>query len=374
MAFEDKNKTIKYPEGSYGGEALDYILQYTYQENEMYQHGLVHVQTGVTYQLKLPRSRSGRVIQDAQSTPTVESGRANANGFNSYEITERVLKPEHFGIFKLWDPEVMAQYWKQFAPLGTQVFRELSPKIQADFINQLIIEKNAEIGEALWLGVRGGVSTLTGFTQPTGMAKIGVTPDNMPQATLNTKFDGLIGCAVRSLKDTNPLDRVNVTGTAKLDTGEAVEKALDTMYMSIPSAMRTKTGKLSFLMHFDQWIMYDRYLSNKTYKNTDNSVENVRKYKGIRIIPIGACPQHTIVLGEFASDITSNFWVAIDWANPKDEDMVVINRYMNSSSEWFVKMTMKMDSNIVKPNEMWFHSPYFEGLVTPPSTGEEGEG
>lgn len=373
--LKDENKTIIYPTGSYGGEALDKVLTLTYNDNDMYKHGLVHVQTGVKYKLTLPTSRSGKVIQEAQATPTIESGRAKDNGFNSYKITERVLQPEHFGIFKIWNPEVMAQYWKQFSPLGTQVFRELSPAIQADFINQLTQVKNEEIGEALWLGVKDGEATLKsiGYKQPEGCLALGTTPENMPEAIINTKFDGLMARIIRSQKAENELDRVVVGGVTKLETGEAVEKAFNTLHRGIKDSLRSKTQSMKFLVSWDLWLTYDEYLTQKTVKYADNTVENIRKYKGISILPIHGCPEHTIVLGEFTKDQSSNFWMAIDWADPTDESTVEINRLNNYSSEWFVKMHMKMDTNIVKPSEMSVWSIYCADVVAKaPAPGGEG--
>lgn len=359
MALQDNNKTIVYPTGSYGGEVLDKLLTLTYNDNDTYRHGLVHVQTGVKYKLTLPTASMGKVIQDAAATPTIESGRAGTGGFNTITITERTLQPTHFGVFQIWQPEIMSSYWKEFSPVKNQLFRELDPRVQADFLNLLTHTKNEEIGEAIWMGVRDGVSTLTGYTADETLAKIGEADPEQPQAKGNTYFDGVIARIIRSMSAKNDIDKVNITGDTKLETGEAVEAALKAMYKQVKDSLRSQTKSMKFVVSWTTWLLYDEYLTNHgTVKYTDNSTENKRLFRGIEILPIHGCPDHTIVLAKLTKNQDSNFWMAIDWADPKDADVMSMDRLYAYSSEWFIKMTFKCDFNIVKPNEMYAHTAY----------------
>lgn len=364
MALKDNNNTIIYPTGSYGGEVLDKLLTLTYNDNDTYRHGLIHVQTGVKYKLTLPLATMGKVIQDAAATPTIESGRAGEGGFNTVTITERFLQPNHFGIFQIWQPEVMASYWKEFSPIKNQLFRELDPVVQADFLNLLTQTKNEEIGEAIWMGVRDGVEAMTGYTPVEGLAKIGSVDPTQPAAKGNTYFDGVIARILKSMKSTNAVDKVNITGSEKLETGEAVEIALKAMYKQVKDSLRSQTRHMKFVVSWTTWLLYDEYLTEHgVVKYTDNTKENTRLFRGIEILPIHGCPDHTIVLSKFTKNQDSNLWMAIDWANPKDEEVMSMDRLYAFSSEWFVKMTFKCDVNIVKPSEMYAHTAYASGMA-----------
>ena len=96
--------SIQFPQ-NYSGEALDYILQLTAKSNETYKNGLIHVETDVPYKLYLPVSEMGDVIQDNVATPTSKMGEVGEDGFNEYKITERLIEPQDFMVYKEFDPD-----------------------------------------------------------------------------------------------------------------------------------------------------------------------------------------------------------------------------------------------------------------------------
>ena len=63
-----------------------------------------------------------------------------------------------------------------------------------------------------------------------------------------------------------------------------------------------------------------------------------------------------MVLGEFSTGMDSNRWRGVDYAN--DTDILKIARLQANSELFFFQMRMKMDVNIVRPEEIVVDSAY----------------
>lgn len=352
---------IIYPTGSYGGEVLDHILQLTAHENDTYKKGLIHIETGIVSELTLPTSEIGDLVQDNVPTPDLKTAEIGENGFNEYKITERKLVPRPFMIFKKWNPETMASYWKPFQPKGNQLFRDLSPQVQADFVFKVLDEKNRWLGQAIWQSVEGGAAKSQSQT-PEGATKLG--------AGSYKYFDGVIERLITSLKDTERVNKAILAGNTTLDTGEAVESAFQAMFLRLPDNMRADITDLTFVTSWTTWLKYDQYLTSQGYKYKDNSQLNELRFKGIRVIPVSGVPEHTIVLGKMSTTQSSNLWMGIDWASPKDEDVFKIGSIAEYSVEKFIQMRMKADVNVVKPCEIIFHTAYATDAAPEAGSGE----
>ena len=149
--------------------------------------------------------------------------------------------------------------------------------------------------------------------------------------------------------------RVNLIGTGTFADGEAVEQELYKMWEGTKPKVRKKQG-LVILMDYKSWDAYNKYLSGKYYKYSDNRDENQRRFQGKRIIPMVALPEDTIIMGCFTTGVDSNLWMGIDY--PSDEEVLKIDILQNNSELYFFKMLMKIDINIVLPDEITAHIPF----------------
>ena len=109
-------------------------------------------------------------------------------------------------------------------------------------------------------------------------------------------------------------------------------------------------------MDWESWDLYDKYVTSKDFKYTDNTQVNQHKFKGKRIVPIVGIPESTIVLGNFSSGMDSNLWMGVDYAN--DTEVIKIDRLQANSELYFFQMRMKMDVNIVRPAEIVVWTPF----------------
>lgn len=342
--------TINFAQNGYNGEVLEDLLMYTAQGNDTYRHGLIHIKAGIQNKYTLPAIKLGNIIQDNKPTPTSTQGGKGANGENEYTFTERYLEPQDFMVYLEFNPRDFEKYYKFAQPEGNLVFRELDPKIQSTMLRLLLDKKNEYLGNAIWTGSKGGKAA-AGITVPDGATEIGGDGQKY--------FDGLIKRMIDNANSTVDTEvaggQVIVSGTAKLETGKAVEDAFYAMWKKCPKTIR-QNGDLRYVIGWDAWDLYDQYLSDKQVKYSENTDINQYKFKGKRIVPIVGIPEHTIVLGVFSTGTNSNFWLGVDYAN--DTEVLKVDRLQANSELYFFQMRMKMDANIVNPAEIVMHTAY----------------
>lgn len=331
--------TINVGTSTYSGEVLEDLIAHSVQGNDTIDEGLVHVKSGIKFKYVLPTIKLGNIIQDNKPTPT------NPDSKGQYTLGERYLQPEDFMVYLEFNPRDYENIWRPFQPEGPLVFRELDPSVQAKMLRLLIQRKDEFLGGAIWMSSKGGATS--GVTAGTDGTAIG--------GASNKYWDGYMLRLLQSTRDDSAGEKVIMSGTTTLDSGEKVESALYDAYQACPKSIR-KSKKLKFVMDYDLWDIYDEYLSKKEVKNTDNKDINDRRFKGKQIVPINGMPEGTIILAEFGKDQASNFWVGVDYAS--DSDIVKVDQLQANSEMYFFQMRMKFDTNFIKPGEIVMHTDY----------------
>lgn len=326
-------------ENTYSGEVLNDLIAHAVHGNDTMDEGLVHVKAGIQHKYVIPTIKMEKVIQDNVPTPS------SSNSKGDYTLGERYLEPNDFMVYVEFNPRDWEEYWRPFQPKGNLVFRNLPPKLQAEMLRLLIAQKDAEIGEALWMSTKGG--GLSSTVTPSGGVALGLES--------NKYYDGYMKRLLNSAQNDDAGEKVIRSGSTVLDTGEKVEAALYAAWKKCPTVIR-KRKTLKFVTSFEIWDLYDQFLSSKTFKNTDNTLENKLSFKGKKIIPINEIPADTIVFAEFNTGKDSNFWVGVDYVN--DTEVVKVDHLQANSELHFFQMRMKMDVNIVKPGEIVMHTTY----------------
>ena len=343
------SNTINFSQNGYNGEVLSDLLTYTAQGNDSYREGLIHIKSGIQRKYTLPAMQLGDIIQDNMPTPTSSQGGANPDGANQYVLTERFLEPSDFMVYLEFNPRDYEQYWKFAQPDGNLVFRELDPKVQSTMLRLLLDKKNEYLGNAIWSSVKGG-SAASGITAPQDSIVLGQGKERY--------FDGFMKRIVDNINATDEETIAGgqcvLSGTSLLGDGESIQKAMYDMWKKCPKQIRRKG--LTFLMSWEMWDHYDQYMSSREVKYVDNTDLNQYRFKGMRVVPLVGLPEHTILLGQFTSDMDSNLWVGVDYTS--DTEVVKIDRLQSNSELFFFQMRMKMDANIVRPAEIVVHTAY----------------
>ncbi|WP_438589559.1 hypothetical protein [Duncaniella freteri] len=343
--------TFNAGQSNYTGEVLGDLLTLAAQENETYKEGLIHIKSGIQKKYALPQVRLGKIIQDHKATPDSSVG--------EYIFAERYLEPEDFMIYLEFNPRDFEQYYKPLQPKGNLVFRELDPKVQATMIRLLMEQEQEYINQAIWCSAtaaeRAKISSSDGSVAA-GATEIGGDADAGPMKYFNGAIARvLMNAAAAATSEDAKCGQVNIAGTGTFADGEAVEKELYAMWEATAPKIRKKAG-LVILMDYKSWDAYNRYLSAKTVKYSDNRSENEHRFQGKRIIPMVALPNDTIFMGVFTTGVDSNLWMGVDYAN--DENVLQVDKLQNNSELYFFKVLLKMDVNIVRPSEITAHIPF----------------
>ena len=339
-------------QSNYTGEVLADLLTYTAQENETYKEGLVHIKTNIQKKYALPSIQLGKVVQKRVPTPNSSQSQGN------YKFAERYLEPQDLMVYFEFNPRDFEQYYKPFQPQGPLVFRELDPKVQSTMIRLLIERKMEYINHAIWCGAMPDNSAKVSKSDgsETGATEIGGDDAAGPMNLFNGAIVRmLMNIGADAESEDAKCGRVNLIGTGTFADGEAVEQELYKMWEGTKPKVRKKQG-LVILMDYKSWDAYNKYLSGKYYKYSDNRDENQRRFQGKRIIPMVALPEDTIIMGCFTTGVDSNLWMGIDY--PSDEEVLKIDILQNNSELYFFKMLMKIDINIVLPDEITAHIPF----------------
>ena len=346
--------TINFAGNSYAGEVLEDLLVYTVQGCDTYEEGLIHVKPGIQKKFTLPHVTLGKIIQDNKPTPTSTEGGVGADGLNQYTHSERYLEPQDFMVYLEFNPRDFEDYWRPFQPEGPLVFRDLDPAVQTKMLHLLIDRKDQYINDCIWCGKKGGKSAA--ITSPDNATELG----GASEAGDMKYFDGALARVLANISSKAGANEkasglVAVSGNTELTTGEQVDAALYATWMKCPKNVR-KSKKLKFVMGWETWDIYDKYLSDKDSKYTENSEMNKRKFKGKEIVVINGMPESTIFLGKFSKDMDSCLWMGVDYAT--DQESVKVERLQANSELYFFQMRMKVDVNIVLPSEIVVWTPY----------------
>lgn len=341
--------TFNAGQSNYTGEVLEDLLTYTAQENETYKEGLIHIKSGIQKKYALPSVQLGEIVQDHVATPDSTKSKGQ------YVFAERYLEPNDFMIYFEFNPRDFEQYYKPFQPNGNLVFRELDPKVQATMIRLLMESKAEYVNHAIWCSATTAIAAKLAAANQGDSQELGSDDAAGPMKYFNGALARLL---MNAGSDPSSEDakcgKCVIAGTSKFADGEAVEAEMYNMFKALPPKVRKKKG-LVVLMDYSTWDKYDQYLSDKSFKYTDNRQENQHLFKGKRIIPLVALPEDTIIMGVFTTGIDSNLWMGVDYAN--DENVLQIEKLQANSELYFFKMLLKMDVNIVRPKEVIAHIP-----------------
>lgn len=342
---------FNYNQGSqdYTGEVLDDILTYAVKGNQTYKENLIHVKAGIQKRYTLPLMQVGKIIQDHKATPDQSVG--------NVDFTHRHLEPTDFMVYIEFNPRDFEEYYKPFQPNGNLVFRTLNPMIQAKILREIIDKKDSYIDHAIWCSAK---ATTKGKITANNPEESELEIGGEDEAGSMKYFDGAIarlltnGAAADESEDAKG-GKFIAAGTGTFENGEAINSELYNMWRAIPKQLR-RSPDLQILMDFNTWDIYDQWLSDKSSKYTDNREENEHRFRGKRIIPMVAFPEHTIIIGKFNSSRNSNLWMGVDYVN--DENVLIVDKLQANSELYFLKMLLKMDVNIVRPAEIVAHLPY----------------
>lgn len=287
---------------NYNGEVLEKILTLATTGNDLVEKGLIMVIPGVEKKISLPRIKTGRMLQKRKENPTLEDSKGNFN------YSEKSLDPEDFMAFTTFNPRAFEHIWRKWQPKGNLVFSELPPEAQNTLLDELSKSVKFELG---WHYING---------------EFGDDDDHL--------FDGILTQAAR--------DTEVVVVSAPSDTSSMLAK-LKAVRAAVPKALR-ENPNLRILMSIDDFDKYDNELTEREYKNASETDLNKKRYKGITIETLNSWPDDLIVATICSPSADGNLFAGVNLQD--DEEVIQIDKWMNSSELYFLKLLMKADTNI----------------------------
>lgn len=287
---------------NYNGEVLEKILTLATTGNDLVEKGLIMVIPGVEKKISLPRIKTGRMLQKRKENPTLEDSKGNFN------YSEKSLDPEDFMAFTTFNPRAFEHIWRKWQPKGNLVFSELPPEAQNTLLDELSKSVKFELG---WHYING---------------EFGDDDDHL--------FDGILTQAAR--------DTEVVVVSAPSDTSSMLAK-LKAVRAAVPKALR-ENPNLRILMSIDDFDKYDNELTEREYKNASEIDLNKKRYKGITIETLNSWPDDLIVATICSPSADGNLFAGVNLQD--DEEVIQIDKWMNSSELYFFKLLMKADTNI----------------------------
>lgn len=287
---------------NYNGEVLEKILTLATTGNDLVEKGLIMVIPGVEKKISLPRIKTGRMLQKRKENPTLEDSKGNFN------YSEKSLDPEDFMAFTTFNPRAFEHIWRKWQPKGNLVFSELPPEAQNTLLDELSKSVKFELG---WHYING---------------EFGDDDDHL--------FDGILTQAAR--------DTEVVVVSAPSDTSSMLAK-LKAVRAAVPKALR-ENPNLRILMSIDDFDKYDNELTEREYKNASETDLNKKRYKGITIETLNSWPDDLIVATICSPSADGNLFAGVNLQD--DEEVIQIDKWMNSSELYFFKLLMQADTNI----------------------------
>lgn len=291
---------------NYSGEVLEEILTRAILGNEVAEHGLMHIEPGVHKKFSIPRLKVGQMLQKRKATPT----ETDAKGDAAY--SERTLEPKDFMAFTTFNPRSFEAIWRPFQPKGNLVFSQLPPDVQSKLLSEINKQVDYELGWHLINGKEGDGDT--------------------------ELFDGLVK------RITEDPDRVQVTTEAT-----TIVERLQALRAKIPMTLRRNPG-LRIIMSQADADKYDEELTSQDFKGSNWTDTNPQRFKGIAIEALAEWPEGLIVATVCGTGIGTNLWGACNLVD--DPDAIMIDRLTNTSELYFLKILMKMDTQVAFGEEL----------------------
>lgn len=285
---------------AYSGEVLDHLLIKAATGNQLFEQGLIHLETNIGNKFYIPRLQLSKLLQKRVEMPKSE------NSKGTFTIDERVLAPQDFMAYAEFNPRSFEKFWKKYQPQGNLVFSELTPEVQKAFLDAILTQIGSELNFHFIQGEAGDGD--------------------------NHFFNGIL---TRIFAD----PKVNKATCSKT----SMIARLRAVWEKTPEEVRNNP-KFTFLMSQADFDKYDDELTDLHHKGADPTSTNVPRFKGKRIAALNDWPSDVIV-GTIASiDADSNLYAGCNLAD--DFECLQIDKVQNNGELYFIKVLMKADTQV----------------------------
>ena len=285
---------------NYNGEVLEKILVLATTGNDLVEKGLIMVIPGVEKKSACRVSRRARCSRSVRRTRLWKTRKAISITRRNHWIRRTSWRS------RLSIPVPSSMFGASGSRRATSCLPNF-PEAQNTLLDELSKSVKFELG---WHYLNG---------------EFGSDDDHL--------FNGIL---TQAAKDPDVIVVPAPSDTSMIGKLKAVRKA-------IPKALR-ENPNLRILMSIDDFDKYDDELTEREYKNTSETDINKKRYKGITIETLNSWPDGLIVATLCSMSADGNLFAGVNLQD--DEEVIQIDKWMNSSELYFFKLLMKADTEI----------------------------
>jgi len=250
----------------------------------------------------------------------VEGGHAFVQGGIQDKFTIPTIDaPADYMIYMEFNPRTFESFYRPYQPEGELLFRELNPEVQASMLSEILKDVSNYHGQALLQGDTGGAAPYD-------------------------KFDGLITKAVAAA-GTN-----DVATPVTLTAGNVLDKFEESRALAVSSCYAAyNRPDFKWFVSTATYDLFLQALVAKTYKGMKVTETLPNRFMGKEVVVLSGMPDDTIFGAVANSSTMSNLWIGVD--DIGQAYSIQVEKLQANSELHFVKMLMKTDTQIVKPQE-----------------------
>lgn len=313
MALQNTGGTVHYD--SYSGVIARYLKQ-----TELISGGHVYVQGGFNSTFKIPRVSLSDAIQAHSEMPETDQGTAT--------FDNATLTLSKYDVFIKFNPNSLATYWKPFQADGEFNYKSLPAQVQGQ-ITSVLLNQVAGYNDVVLIQ---GDKSLTGTT--------------------NLKFvDGFIVKAdaaseVFRVSGATTFTQSNIITEVQRSVRQAKRGSAD---------VRRASYDPNFKIFVSQYTkdLYGDALRAKEYKSISIEDATPDRINGLKLVALPGMPDNAIWGAVGTNSPASNMWVGCN--DLGDFTSVKIERFRPEGELFFMKMTIGLDTAIVKPEETFLY-------------------
>ena len=313
MAIQQTGGTVYI--SSYSGVIARFL-----KEADLIDKGHVYVQGGFNESFKIPRISMSDAIQAHSETPAAEKG--------DVTFDNATLTLKKYDVFLKFNPNSLATYWKPFQADGEFNFKSLPAQVQGQ-ITSVLLNQVAGYNDIVLIQ---GDSALTG----------------------STSLKHVDGFIKRALGASEVYDISGATTITQSNVIAELQRAIRQSKRN-KADVRRATYDPNFKLFVSQYTkdLYGDALRALTNKSISVEQATPDRVNGIQLVALPGMPDNAILGAVGSNSPASNLWVGTN--DIGDFTSVRIERWRPESELYFMKMTVGLDTCIVKPEETFLY-------------------
>ena len=320
--------SLQLQDTSFHGHAAAYFILRPVAAADTFKKNLIVIEP-TDKQFVIPRLEITNFIQDYSPNPTDNS---------TLVVDATIIPINMWNIFTKFNPLDFKEHW-QAPNMQDEMINAPLPQVASTYLLKHMMDlTNLNVDMEIWRGDTRmnpalGVSARSPLTNG-----LPLVDQNVQQNSLH-HFDGLIKQLQLDANTILVSSPVTLTATNSVAALEACYEAVATNIPAYVGEYGPTGLRFSFSKH-TQALIEENYNITTTFKNWGYSESITNLFLNYEMVSVSGMPDNTIVATYQSSDPSrTQFWFAVN--SERDQANLVMEKYLPSSDEWFIKGIIK---------------------------------